>query len=54
MFLSAIIPTKLDIKAARLTNSMCVTGTPCTYPDEVDFRPYGILISGFVLHCLCC
>jgi len=37
-FVSNYTDETVAIKATRLTNSMCVTGTPCTYPDEVNFR----------------
>jgi len=41
-FISNYTDETAAIKAARMTNSMnttmCVTGTPCTYPDEVNFR----------------
>jgi len=38
LFISNYTDETVAITAARMTNSMCVTGTPCTYPDEVDFR----------------
>jgi len=42
VFISNCTDETVAIKAARMTNNMnttmCVTGTPCTYPDEVDFR----------------
>jgi len=41
-FVSNYVVVNVEIKATIMNNidqtTTCVTGTPCTYPDDVDFR----------------